>query len=161
MAKLKNNCELVMEQTKSFLISELEKIEKKNNSIFKLYDEKFQNQRVDNEKYNLSIKNNEALINDFKDIIKDFDSKKNDMFSKYSDLNEKSKKNNNEIKKIKEKYQSLADHIKQLSFKKEKGNDDIKHLNIIKNENELSLNFNDTNNNKELMNIKIKKMRVD
>jgi hypothetical protein len=77
------------------------------------------------------------------------------MFSKYTDLNEKSKKNNNEIKNIKEKFQSLADHIKQLSFKKEKGNDDIKHLNIIKNENELSLNFNDIN--KELMNIKLKK----
>lgn len=159
MAKLKNNCDIVMEQTKSFLISELGKIEKKNNSVFKLYDEKFQNQRIDNEKYNLSIKNNESLINDFKDIIKDFDNKKNDMFSKYSDLNEKSKKNNNEIKNIKEKYQSLAEYIKQLSFKKEKANDDIKHLNIINKENDISLNFNDinNNNNKEIMNIKLKK----
>ena len=170
MAKLKNNCDIVMEQTRSFLISELEKIEKKNNSIFKLYDEKFQNQRVNNEKYNLSIKNNETLINDFKDIIKDFDNKKNDMFSKYSDLNEKSKKNNNEIKNIKEKYQSLVEHIKQLSFKKdkdkdkdkekekEKANDDIKQFITKKNDNENSLNFNDlTSSNKELMKIKLKK----
>ena len=164
MAKLKNNCDIVMEQTKSLLINELSTMEKKNNSVFKLYDEKFQNQRVDNEKYSLSIKNNETLINDFKDIIKDFDNKKNDMFSKYSDLNEQSKKNNAEIKNIKEKYQSLVNYIKQLNFKKEKengnGNDDIKHLNlnIKKSENDISLNFNDvTSSNKELMNIKLKK----
>ena len=151
----------IASKTKSLIVNEIISIEEKNNSFFKLYDEKFQNIRVDNEKYGISVKNTEQLVNNFKAQMHDIENTKNELLVKFNDINEKSKQHNKEITTIKEKYHSLANYIKNMKFvKRENSQNDIKNDRNTDRENLLSiLNNNDeiSSSKKELIKIKLKK----
>ena len=159
--KIRASYDDLTSKTKALIVNEIISIEEKNNSIFKLYDEKFQNIRVDNEKYGLAVKNTEQLLNNFKAQINDIENTKNELVVKFKDINEKSKQHNKEITTIKEKYQSLANYIKNMKFvKRENSQNDIKNDKNNDKENLLSiLNNNDeiSSSNKELIKIKLKK----
>lgn len=159
--KIKASYDDIASKTKALIVNEIISIEEKNNSFFKLYDEKFQNIRVDNEKYGISVKNTEQLVNNFKAQMHDIENTKNELLVKFNDINEKSKQHNKEITTIKEKYHSLANYIKNMKFvKRENSQNDIKNDGNTDRENLLSiLNNNDeiSSSNKELIKIKLKK----
>jgi len=159
--KIKASYDDIASKTKALIVNEIISIEEKNNSFFKLYDEKFQNIRVDNEKYGISVKNTEQLVNNFKAQMHDIENTKNELLVKFNDINEKSKQHNKEITTIKEKYHSLANYIKNMKFvKRENSQNDIKNDRNTDRENLLSiLNSNDeiSSSNKELIKIKLKK----
>ena len=159
--KIKASYDDIASKTKALIVNEIISIEEKNNSFFKLYDEKFQNIRVDNEKYGISVKNTEQLVNNFKAQMHDIENTKNELLVKFNDINEKSKQHNKEITTIKEKYHSLANYIKNMKFvKRENSQNDIKNDRNTDRENLLSiLNNNDeiSSSNKELIKIKLKK----
>ena len=159
--KIRANYDDITSKTKALIVNEIISIEEKNNSFFKLYDEKFQNIRVDNEKYGLSVKNTEQLLSNFKSQINDIENTKNELVVKFSEINEKSKQHNKEITTIKEKYHSLANYIKNMKFvKRENSQGDIKNDKNDDRENLLKiLNNNDeiSSSNKELIKIKLKK----
>lgn len=159
--KIKASYDDIASKAKALIVNEIISIEEKNNSFFKLYDEKFQNIRVDNEKYGISVKNTEQLVNNFKAQMHDIENTKNELLVKFNDINEKSKQHNKEITTIKEKYHSLANYIKNMKFvKRENSQNDIKNDGNTDRENLLSiLNNNDeiSSSNKELIKIKLKK----
>ena len=159
--KIKASYDDIASKAKALIVNEIISIEEKNNSFFKLYDEKFQNIRVDNEKYGISVKNTEQLVNNFKAQMHDIENTKNELLVKFNDINEKSKQHNKEITTIKEKYHSLANYIKNMKFvKRENSQNDIKNDRNTDRENLLSiLNNNDeiSSSNKELIKIKLKK----
>ena len=154
--KLKASHDMLLEKTKALVVNEVISLEEKNNSFFKLYDEKFQKIRVDNEKFGLSIKTNEELVSNFKKDIQDMNLKKNELITKISELAEKNKQNNREINSLKDKFVSLTNYIKQLKFKKEKEDQEDLNKKII--DIEKTLNLHElSNSNKELIKIKLKK----
>ena len=160
--KIRASYDDLTSKTKALIVNEIISIEEKNNSFFKLYDEKFQNIRVDNEKYGLAVKNTEQLLNNFKAQIHDIQNTKNELIVKFNDINEKSKQHNKEITTIKEKYHSLANYIKNMKFvKRDNSQNDIKNDKNVDRENLLSIlnNNNDeiSSSNKELIKIKLKK----
>ena len=159
--KIKASYDDIASKTKALIVNEIISIEEKNNSFFRLYDEKFQNIRVDNEKYGIAVKNTEQLLNNFKAQMNDIENTKNELLVKFNDINEKSKQHNKEITTIKEKYHSLANYIKNMKFvKRENSQNDIKNDNNKDRENLLNiLNNNDeiSSSNKELIKIKLKK----
>ena len=159
--KIKASYDDIASKTKALIVNEIISIEEKNNSFFRLYDEKFQNIRVDNEKYGIAVKNTEQLLNNFKAQMNDIENTKNELLVKFNDINEKSKQHNKEITTIKEKYHSLANYIKNMKFvKRENSQNDIKNDKNNDKENLLSiLNNNDeiSSSNKELIKIKLKK----
>ena len=159
--KIKASYDDIASKTKALIVNEIISIEEKNNSFFRLYDEKFQNIRVDNEKYGIAVKNTEQLLNNFKAQMNDIENTKNELLVKFNDINEKSKQHNKEITTIKEKYHSLANYIKNIKFvKRENSQNDIKNDKNNDKENLLSiLNNNDeiSSSNKELIKIKLKK----
>ena len=159
--KIKASYDDIASKTKALIVNEIISIEEKNNSFFRLYDEKFQNIRVDNEKYGIAVKNAEQLLNNFKAQMNDIENTKNELLVKFNDINEKSKQHNKEITTIKEKYHSLANYIKNMKFvKRENSQNDIKNDKNNDKENLLSiLNNNDeiSSSNKELIKIKLKK----
>ena len=160
--KIRASYDDLTSKTKALIVNEIISIEEKNNSFFKLYDEKFQNIRVDNEKYGLAVNNTEQLLNNFKAQIHDIQNTKNELIVKFNDINEKSKQHYKEITTIKEKYHSLANYIKNMKFvKRDNSQNDIKNDKNVDRENLLSIlnNNNDeiSSSNKELIKIKLKK----
>ena len=154
--KLKASHDMLLDKTKAIVVNEVISLEEKNNSFFKLYDEKFQKIRIDNEKFGISIRTNDELVSNFKNDIQDMLLKKNELIIKCNELAEKNKQNNREINSLKDKFISLTNYIKQLKFKKEKEDQEDLNKKII--DIEKTLNLHElTNSNKELIKIKLKK----
>ena len=156
--KLKACYDTIIEQTKTLVDKDIEIFEEKNSNIFKLYDEKFQNIRIEKMKFDMSIKDIQKLLEDLNTQVKETDNKNNSLLDKYNDLSQNNNQNNNEINSLKEKYISLSNSIKLLNKTR---NGDIKDLDFtrIRNINNDNLNYNDmtNDNNVDLSNIKIKK----
>ena len=155
--KLKANFDVVVEKTKAVIANDMVAIEEKNNSFFRLYDEKFQNFRMENAKYEIIIKNNEKLVNNFKEQIKTFEKENNELILKYNDLHKNYTHNNKEINKINDKFSSLLSYIKKLSARMDNGD---KRVSGNKGDeiNDILFPFDEeTESNKELMKIKMKK----
>jgi len=154
--KLKASHDMLLDKTKALVVNEVISLEEKNNSCFKLYDEKFQKMRVDNEKFGISIKTNEDLVSNFKKDIQDMNLKKNELIIRVSELADKNKQNNREINSLKDKFMSLTNYLKQLKFKREKEDQEDLNKKII--DIEKTLNLHElSNSNKELIKIKLKK----
>ena len=171
-ANLKGNFDTLTEKTKALVVNEIISIENKNNSFFKLYDEKFQDFRMDNAKNALIIKNTEQLVESFRQQFKEMDVTKNDFIKKNEEINQQLKQQNKEITTIKEKYQSLANYVKQIKFRNDNQNGNISgnlktSINVNNNDTknnqneedlEKNIDFNElSSSNKELMKIKLKK----
>ena len=161
MDKLRSSYDLLLDRTKSLINNEIKEINEKNKSIFNLYDEKFQNFRLDNVKFDMSIKNMENTVNNIHEKSNEINNKESDLSIKFNDLDQICNHNKSEITSLKEKFYSLSNHLKQIKMNSYK-NENIENndLNIMKNN---QFDYENTpfeelsSSNKELLKIKFKK----
>ena len=114
--KLKNQIDIVFDKTNNIITNEITLIEEKTNSNFKLFNEKLQCIKIENEKNNNNINNElKHLTNHSKEQLKEINNIKKELSLNFNELRDKYNQNNNGINELNEKNSKLNNFMLELN----------------------------------------------
>ena len=127
--RLQMQIDNIIKSSNEFTTKSVNQCEEKIKSILSLYDERFQNVRVENQSYAINL---EQYYNDLKEEFKKFINIKNNIYNKFNSEVNNIKKDNLQVVKsfgnykrefnlIKDRFSKLSDFIKDVRFRKNIG----------------------------------------